>query len=162
MIQNDVAFCDSSCQIFCSSARSNEKNIYTSENDIFENNSYLQRHSTGPKGELDSPVSVALPSAILASWRPRGEAETKAAAENLARHINSLKNDLNNTSTKAQQTMEVVQRSSEIAMDAKTAATEATEISKATMKMIRDMKLVSQQTQANAAPTYANASFEID
>ncbi|EXL90244.1 hypothetical protein FOIG_16485 [Fusarium odoratissimum NRRL 54006] len=52
--------------------------------------------------------------------------------------------------------MEVVQRNSEIAMDAKTAAKEATEIGKAIMKMIRDMKLVSQQNQANAMPTYAN------
>ncbi|KAJ0133883.1 Uncharacterized protein HZ326_23045 [Fusarium oxysporum f. sp. albedinis] len=31
-----------------------------------------------------------------------------------------------------------------------------TEICKATMKMIKDMKLVSQQNQANAMPTYAN------
>ncbi|KAH7186427.1 hypothetical protein DER44DRAFT_631500, partial [Fusarium oxysporum] len=59
----------------------------------------------------------------------------------LAHHVNSLKNELNETNTKAQQTMEVVQRHSEIAMDAKTAAKEATEIGKATMKMIRDMKL---------------------
>uniref|UniRef100_A0A0C4DJS5 Uncharacterized protein n=5 Tax=Fusarium oxysporum species complex TaxID=171631 RepID=A0A0C4DJS5_FUSOF len=70
-----------------------------------------------------------------------GQVETKAAAESLAHHVNSLKNELNETNTKAQQTMEVVQRNSEIAMDAKTAAKEATEIGKATMKMIRDMKL---------------------
>ncbi|KAH7190450.1 hypothetical protein DER44DRAFT_735688 [Fusarium oxysporum] len=52
--------------------------------------------------------------------------------------------------------MEEVQRSSEITTDVKTAAKEATEIGKATMKMIRDMKLVDQQNQANAMPTYAN------
>ncbi|RKK57282.1 hypothetical protein BFJ69_g17539, partial [Fusarium oxysporum] len=52
--------------------------------------------------------------------------------------------------------MEEVQRSSEIMTDAKAAAKEATEIGKATMKMIRDMKLVNQQNQANAMPTYAN------
>ncbi|KAF6527902.1 hypothetical protein HZS61_008204 [Fusarium oxysporum f. sp. conglutinans] len=74
-------------------------------------------------------------------------------ATNLAQHINSLKNDLNETNTNAQQTMEEVQRSSEIATDAKAAAKEATEIGKATIKMIRDMKLVSQQNQANAMPT---------
>ncbi|EXL90128.1 hypothetical protein FOIG_16598 [Fusarium odoratissimum NRRL 54006] len=85
-----------------------------------------------------------------------GQAEIKTAAENLAQHINSLKNDLNETNTQAQQTMEEVQRSSEITTDAKAAAKEATEIGKATMKMIRDMKLVSQQNQANAMPTYAN------
>ncbi|EWZ77878.1 hypothetical protein FOWG_17750 [Fusarium oxysporum f. sp. lycopersici MN25] len=85
-----------------------------------------------------------------------GQVETKAAAESLAHHVNSLKNELNETNTKAQQTMEVVQRNSEIAMDAKTAAKEATEIGKATMKMIRDMKLVSQQNQASITPTYAN------
>ncbi|KAL9563944.1 hypothetical protein ACKAV7_011979 [Fusarium commune] len=67
-----------------------------------------------------------------------------------------LNNNLNKRNTKAQQTMEEVQRSSEIATDAKAAAKEATEIGKATMKMIRDMKLVSQQNQANAMPTYAN------
>ncbi|EGU72833.1 hypothetical protein FOXB_16658, partial [Fusarium oxysporum f. sp. conglutinans Fo5176] len=85
-----------------------------------------------------------------------GQVETKAAAESLAHHVNSLKNELNETNTKAQQTMEVVQRNSEIAMDAKTAAKEATEIGKATMKMIRDMKLVSQQNHASITPTYAN------
>ncbi|KAF5669921.1 hypothetical protein FDENT_11387 [Fusarium denticulatum] len=85
-----------------------------------------------------------------------GQLETKAAAENLAQHINSLKNDLNETSTKAQQTMEVVQHNSEIAMDAKAAVKEATEIGKATMKMIRDMKLISQQNQNSTMPTYAN------
>jgi hypothetical protein len=85
-----------------------------------------------------------------------GQVETKAAAESLAHHVNSLKNELNETNTKAQQTMEVVQRHSEIAMDAKTAAKEATEIGKATMKMIRDMKLVSQQNHASITPTYAN------
>src|SRR6478609_2395990 len=85
-----------------------------------------------------------------------GQAEIKTAAENLAQHINSLKNDLNETNTQAQQTMEEVQRSSEITTDAKAAAKEATEIGKATMKMIRDMKLVSQQNQANVMPTYAN------
>ncbi|KAJ0126902.1 Uncharacterized protein HZ326_29998 [Fusarium oxysporum f. sp. albedinis] len=86
-----------------------------------------------------------------------GQGETKAVAENLAQHINSLKNDLNKTNTKAQQTMEVVQRNSEIAMDAKAAAKVATEIGKATMKMIRDMKFVSQQNQASIMPTYAPA-----
>ncbi|KAH7195065.1 hypothetical protein BKA60DRAFT_501037, partial [Fusarium oxysporum] len=79
-----------------------------------------------------------------------GQAEIKTTDENLAQHINSLKNDLNETNTKAQQTME------EITTDAKAAAKEATEIGKATIKMIRDMKLVSQRNQANAMPTYAN------
>jgi hypothetical protein len=51
---------------------SSRKNFNNSENEIFENNSYLQRRNTAPKGELDSPVSVALPSATQASWRPRG------------------------------------------------------------------------------------------
>ncbi|SPJ83967.1 uncharacterized protein FTOL_10483 [Fusarium torulosum] len=52
--------------------------------------------------------------------------------------------------------MEEVQRSSEITMNAKTAAKEATEIGKAMIKMIRDMKLTSQQNQTSAIPTYAN------
>lgn len=85
-----------------------------------------------------------------------GQAETKAVAENLAQYTNSLKNDLTETNTKAQQTMEEVQRSSEIVIDANAAAKEATEIGKATMKMIRDMKLASQQNQTSAIPTYAN------
>lgn len=67
-----------------------------------------------------------------------GQAETKAAAENIAQYINSLKSNLNDTNTKVQQIIEEVQRNIEIAMDAKAAAKEATEIGKATMKMIRD------------------------
>ncbi|KAJ0131350.1 hypothetical protein HZ326_25548 [Fusarium oxysporum f. sp. albedinis] len=47
-------------------------------------------------------------------------------------------------------------RNSETAINIKVDAKEATEISKATMKIIKDMKLVSQQNQANAMPTYAN------
>ncbi|KAH7190379.1 hypothetical protein DER44DRAFT_678820, partial [Fusarium oxysporum] len=52
--------------------------------------------------------------------------------------------------------IEVVQRYSEIAINAKMAAKEATEISKATIKMIRDIKLVSQQNHTSITPTYAN------
>ncbi|KAG4278729.1 hypothetical protein FPRO04_13787 [Fusarium proliferatum] len=53
--------------------------------------------------------------------------------------------------------MEEVQRSSEIATEAKAATKEATEIGKATMKMIRSMKLVNQKIQANAVLAYVNA-----
>ncbi|KAM5350889.1 hypothetical protein ACJZ2D_017140 [Fusarium nematophilum] len=85
-----------------------------------------------------------------------GQIETKTAAENIMNAINGLRTDFGNTNTVAQQTMAKAQQSTDTALEAKAAAKEATEIGKATMKMIRDMKLASQQILPNIAPTYAN------
>jgi hypothetical protein len=85
-----------------------------------------------------------------------GQTETKTAAENLMRAINGPKTDCDNTNTTAQQTMVKVEQIMDMALEANAAAKEATEIGKATMKMIRDMKSASQHGLPNTALTYAS------
>lgn len=72
------------------------------------------------------------------------------------RAINGPKTDCDNTNTTAQQTMVKVEQIMDMALEANAAAKEATEIGKATMKMIRDMKSASQHGLPNTALTYAS------
>jgi hypothetical protein len=84
------------------------------------------------------------------------QTETRTAAENTTHAINNIRDELKNTNKMIQQNITEVKENAAITKAASSAAKEAIEVSKATMKMVRDLKPVSQPNQINVANTYAS------